>query len=123
MSRFRSILWQGAASALLMGEPAIADQIDDALRPPHWVVRAQQRLSLNASQQRALRILVNDNALKVLSLPSRRCHEDVEILRGEFRAGLAQILHPRQVAEWDRLLEELLGALHLRNAPLPGDRH
>ncbi|HKU89611.1 MAG TPA: hypothetical protein VJP84_07440 [Steroidobacteraceae bacterium] len=123
MSRFRSILWQGAASALLIGEPAIADQVDEAHRPPHWVVRAQQRMALKGSQQRALRTLVDDNALKMQSLPSQRSHEDVEILRGEFRAGLAQILHPRQIAAWDLLLEELLGAVHLRNAPVPGDRH
>jgi len=122
--RFRSILWQGAASALLViGEPAIADQVEDVRSLPHWVVRAQQRLALKPAQQRALRLLVDDNALKMQSLPRQLKPDEMAALQREFRVELARILEPEQLAEWDVLLEELLAAVHLRNAPVLAGRH
>jgi hypothetical protein len=38
-------------------------------------------------------------------------------LQREFRDSLALILSASQLTEWDVLLEELLGEVHLRNAP------
>ncbi|HEX6398106.1 MAG TPA: hypothetical protein VFZ95_11825 [Steroidobacteraceae bacterium] len=123
MSRFRSILWQGAASALLVGEPAIADPPGDTRSAPQWVVRARQRLGLQAAQQSALRILVDDHAAKMQSLPGQLRREELESLQQEFRAGLSHILEPGQLAEWDLLLQELLGAVNLRHAPALPIRH
>jgi hypothetical protein len=124
MSRFRSILWQGAASALLViSEPAIADQVDDVRSLPLWVVRAQQRLALKPAQQRELRLLVDDNAVKLQSLPRQLHPGEMAAVQREFRVGLARILGPEQLAEWDVLLEELLGAVHMRNAPMLAERH
>ena len=43
-----------------------------------------------------------------------------EVMAGiqlDFRQGLAGILSPEQLAEWDVLVEELLGQVHLRHAP------
>src|SRR5689334_8092148 len=114
--RIRNILWQGAASALLViGEPAFADPVDEVNSLPQWVVRAQQRLALNPAQQRELHALVDDNNAKMQSLARQPRPEDMQRLRSEFRDGLGRILEPAQLAEWDALLEELLGAVHLRN--------
>ena len=122
--RFRSILWQGAAaSALLMAEPIFADPVDDVHSLPQWVLRAQQRLALTPAQQRELRVLVDDNAVKMHSLPRRMRRETMEALQREFRVGLAGILEPEQLAEWNVLLEELLGAVHMRNAPMLAGQH
>jgi hypothetical protein len=121
--RFRSILWQGAASAFLMGGPAIADLAEDVHSLPQWVVRAQQRLAFKPVQQRELRMLVDDNAAKMQSLPRQSRTEGMAALQREFRVGLARILEPGQLAEWDVLLEELLGAVHLRNAPMLAAHH
>jgi len=122
--RFRSILWHDAASALLgIGEPTLAEQGDDTRSLPHWVVLAQQRLGLNRAQRGALRLLVDDNAVKMQSLPRQLRPEEMEAMHREFRAGLAHILGPQQLAEWDLLLDELLGAVHLRNAPVLAARH
>jgi hypothetical protein len=121
--RFHSILWQGAASAFLMGGPAIADPVEDVHSLPQWVVRAQQRLAFKPVQQRELRMLVDDNAAKMQSLPRQSRTEGMAALQREFRVGLARILEPGQLAEWDVLLEELLGAVHLRNAPMLAAHH
>jgi hypothetical protein len=121
--RFRSILWQGAASAFLIAEPAFAEPADDARSLPQWVVRAQRRLALKPAQQCELRMLVDDNAMKMQSLPRHVHLEDMEALQREFRVGLARILEPEQLAEWDALLEDLLGAVHLRNAPMLAAHH
>ena len=124
-SRIRSILWQGAASALIvMGEPAFADPVDEVASLPQWVVRAQQRLALKPAQQRELRTLIDDNTVRLQSLQERHpTFDDMEALQREFRVELALILEPDQLAAWDALLEELLGAVHLRNAPMLAERH
>ena len=122
--RFRSFIWQGAASAfLVIGEPGIADAADDVGHLPQWVVRAQQRLALTPAQQREVRQLVDENTVKMQALPRQRPPAEMETLQREFRAGLARILEPEQLAEWNVLLEELLGAAHLRNAPMLAGRH
>lgn len=56
-------------------------------------------------------------------LPRQPPPAEMETLQREFRAGLARILEPEQLAEWNVLLEELLGAVHLRNAPMLAGRH
>ena len=38
-------------------------------------------------------------------------------MQDDFRKRLAAILTPGQLAEWDTLVEELLGEVHLRNSP------
>lgn len=121
--RLRSILWQGAASAFLIAEPAFADPVEDLRSLPQWVVRAQQRLALRPAQQRELRMLVDDNSVKMESLPRHFRPEEMQALQREFRLGLARILEPGQLAEWDALLEELLGAVHMRNAPVLAWHH
>ena len=122
--RFRSFLWQGAASAfLVIGEPGIADAADDVGHLPQWVVRAQQRLALTPAQQREVRRLVDENTAKMRSLLHPPKPAEMETLQREFRVGLARILEPEQLAEWNVLLEELLGAAHLRNAPMLAGRH
>ena len=121
--RFRSFLWQGAASAFLMVEPVFADPVEDMRSLPQWAVRAQQRLALKPAQQRELRVLVDANAVKMEALPRPLCPEKMAALQREFRVGLVRILDPEQVAEWNVLLEELLGAVHLRNAPMLAARH
>jgi hypothetical protein len=121
--RFRTILWQGAASAFLMGEPAFADPVEEVQNLPQWVVRAQRRLALKPAQQRELRMLVDDNAARMQSLPRQLRTDGMAGLQREFRGGLARILEPEQLAEWDILLEELLGAVHLRNAPTLAGHH
>jgi hypothetical protein len=122
--RVRNILWQGAASALLVvGEPALAEPVDEVNSLPQWAVRAQQRLALDPAQQRELRALVDENTARLQALQGHHpdAHDMAELQR-EFRVGLAQILAPEQLAEWDSLLEELLGAVHLRNAPMLAER-
>jgi hypothetical protein len=120
--RIRKILCQGAASALLAWGPAFADPIDETASLPRWVLRAQQRLALKPDQQRELRALVADNSLRMQALPQRRGLEEMNALRREFRSALTEILSTEQLAEWDALLEELLGAVHLRNAPMLAGR-
>lgn len=123
--RIRNILWQGAASALfVIAEPALADPIEDVGSLPQWVVRAQQRLALTPLQRRELRALVDDNAVRLQALQERHpAFDDMETLQREFRGKLSRILEPDQLAAWDALLEELLGAVHLRNAPVLAERH
>jgi len=121
--RLRSFLWQGAASAFLIAEPAFADPVDDVRSLPQWVVRAQLRLALKPAQQRALRMLVDDNSVKMESLPRQFRPEDMQALQREFRVRLARILEPGQLAEWDALLEELLGEVHMRHAPMLAGHH
>jgi hypothetical protein len=121
--RFRSILWQGAASAFLIAEPVFADPLEDRRSLPQWVVRAQLRLALKPAQQRELRVLVDSNAMKMEALSRPLCPEEMAELQREFRIGLVRILEPEQLAEWNVLLEELLGAVHLRNAPMLAGRH
>lgn len=117
--RIRSIMCQGAASALfVVAGPTFADPADESASLPQWMLRAQQRLALKPAQQRGLRTLVDENSVKVQAVSGRASHEHVEALRREFRVGLADILSPEQLAEWDALLEELLGAVHLHHAPL-----
>src|SRR5688572_3373765 len=118
--RIRTLLCQGAASALFVAGAAFAEP-DDIGSLPHWMLRARQRLALEPTQQRELRLLVDDNAARLRSLPRVR-HEDMQSLQREFRDALAQILTPDQLAEWNLLLEELLGAVHLRNAPMLAER-
>ena len=121
--RIRSILCQGAASALfVVSAPSFADPADEIRSLPQWMQRAQQRLALKPAQQHELRVLVSDNAARMQALPQRPQPEDMEALQREFRVGLAAILSPGQLAEWDGLLEELLGAVHLRNAPMLAER-
>lgn len=122
--RICNILWQGAASALLViGEPAFADPVDEPSSLPQWVVRAQQRLALKPAQQRELHALIDDNNAKMQLLPRQPHPGDLQRLQREFREGLGRVLEPAQLAEWDALLEELLGAVHLRNAPMLAERH
>lgn len=118
--RIRTLLCHGAASALFVAGPTFAEP-DDIGSLPHWMLRAQQRLALEPTQQRELRLLVDDNAARLRSLPRVR-HEDMQTLQREFRDALARILTPDQLAEWNLLLEELLGAVHLRNAPVLAER-
>lgn len=124
--RIRSILCQGAASALLViGEPTFADPVEGSNSLPQWVVRAQQRLALKPAQQRELRTLVDDNTSRLQALQGHHpTGDDLAQLQREFRVGLGRILDAEQLAEWDSLLEELLGAVHLRNTPvLAESRH
>ena len=122
--RTRSILCHAASALFVIAEPAFADPVDDVASLPQWVVRAQQRLALNPVQQRELRALVDDNTVRLQSLQERHpTFDDMEALQREFRLELARILEPGQLAAWDVLLEELLGAVHLRNAPVLAERH
>lgn len=133
-SRFRSYLYQGAASALFAcATPAFSDPVEESANLPRWMVRAQQRLALQPVQQRELRELVQLNTSKMAALQRRlelqsgderahARHDEMAVLQREFREGLAAILSPDQLAEWDTLLEELLGEVHLRNAPLLAER-
>jgi hypothetical protein len=123
--RIRTLLCQGAASALFVAGPAFAEP-EEIGSLPHWMLRAQQRLALEPVQRRELRLLVDDNAGKLRSLERQpdaaqaphRGLERMQIIQREFREGLARILRPDQLAQWDALLEELLAAVHLRNAPM-----
>lgn len=131
--RIRSFLCRGAATALFAcAGPALADPEPTVTSLPQWVVRAQERLGLEPAQQRELRILVDANSERLRELrehqaeldPSdaRRAQRDaMAVLQFEFRGELARILTPEQLAEWDTLVEELLGQVHLRNAPRYAD--
>ena len=133
-SRFRNLFFRGAASALFVcTAPAFADPVDDPANLPEWMVRAQQRMALNPAQQRALRELVDRNGSKLAArrrrLESRAGDELVRArrpemadLQREFRDGLAVILSPEQLAEWDRLLGELSGEVRMRHAVLLAGR-
>jgi hypothetical protein len=100
---------------------------------PQWVARAQQRLDLQPDQQLELRTLVDENSERLRELRERHAgldspdarrtrREAMAALQFEFRGELARILTPDQLAEWDTLIEELLGEVHLRNAPRYAER-
>jgi Spy/CpxP family protein refolding chaperone len=126
MSRMWSLWCGGAASALLAcGGEAIADTPRMVSSLPQWVTQAEERLALQPEQQRELRLLVDGNAERLDEMRERFAGDSPEARRAqrtamaglqlEFRQGLAAILTPRQLAEWDQLVEELLGQLHLRH--------
>ncbi len=133
--RFRSLICKGAAAAILVcAGDAPAEPVNDVRSLPQWVLRAQERLGLQPAQQRELRALVDANAGRMRELQERlaartdvdtRAQRDgMAALQREFRDNLAAILSPQQLAEWDALVEELLGEVHLRNAPrLAGGLH
>ena len=89
---------------------------------PQWMLRAQQRLALDPAQQRELGRLVRASAERMrdmsVSVSRHAYREEMAALRREFRESLVGILSTEQLAEWDALLEELLGEVHLRHAPL-----
>ena len=128
--RIRSILCRGAATALIAcAGPAPADPEPVVTSLPQWILRTQERLALQPTQQRELRILVDANSERLRELRERQAESDPADARGsqreamaalqtEFRGELARILKPDQLAEWDALVEELLGQVHLRNAPV-----
>jgi hypothetical protein len=129
MKRFRSALCQAAVSALLAcAGDAVADPRPPATSLPQWIMRAQERLGLQPGQQRELRLLVDGNAVRLDEMRLRFAHDSTagasraqrEAMAGiqlDFRQGLAGILSPEQLVEWDVLVEELLGQVHLRHAP------
>jgi hypothetical protein len=122
--RIRNLLCSGAASAFFaVAGTTLADSIGEPGDLTQWVLRAQQRLALKPAQQRELRALVDDNTLRLQALqrlPQARA--EMAAVQREFRAGLGLILSPDQLVEWDLLLEELLGQVHLRNAPVLAER-
>lgn len=123
--RFRSLLCSGAASALFaVAGTALADPVVESGDLTQWVQRAQHRLALKPAQQRELRALVDDNTVKLQALQqSRQARlEEMAALQREFRVGLGSILSPDQLTQWDLLLEELLGEIHLRNTPILAER-
>jgi hypothetical protein len=96
-------------------------------------VRAQQRLALKLAQQQELRELADLNASKLAALRRRQAlligeeqvragQRETAALQCEFRAGLAAVLSPAQLAEWDTLMEELLGEVRRHDAPLLAGR-
>jgi len=108
------MICNGAATALLVcSGAAVAEPPAQSRSLPQWVLRAQERLSLEPVQQRELRALVDDNATRMLTLQPGGMAD----LQREFRRRLAEILTPEQLGEWDALIEELLGEVHLLNAP------
>jgi hypothetical protein len=122
------MICRGAATALLACAGADAEPEPVVTSLPHWVVRAQERLALDPLQQHELRVLIDGNAERLREMRSRFAGRDVTdarrgqreemaALQRQFRGGLAGILSPEQLAEWDVLIEELLGQVHLRNAP------
>ena len=131
--RIRTILWRSAASALLAcAGPALADPEPSVTNLPQWVLRAQERLGLQPAQQLELRTLVDENSERLRELRERHAYLDssdarrtqreaMAALQSEFRGELARILTPSQLTEWDALVEELLGQVHLRNAPRYAD--
>lgn len=133
-SRFRHFFYQGAASALFAcATPSFPDAVDDPADLPLWMQRAQQRLSLTASQRREVRELVELNTSKLAALqrrpelqprddPAFARHDELAALQREFRAALSAVLSPAQLAEWDSLLTELLGEAGLRQVALPAGR-
>lgn len=101
-------------------------------QPPgrHWVTRTQARLVLEPAQQRELRLLVDENSIRMRQIqashaenPSperdRQLRAAINRLQRDFREDLGRILTAGQLAEWDALLEELVGAVHLRYAARP----
>jgi hypothetical protein len=126
---------QRAASSLIARAGAEAvDPEAQATSLPQWVWRAQQRLALDAAQRRELRALVDENSGRLRFLqsglaadpaddPLRRRRDAMADLRREFRDDLALILTGAQLAEWDALLEELLGEAHLRHLSRRGGTH
>jgi hypothetical protein len=107
-------------------EPASARQLITSL--PQWVLQAQQRLALEPGQQRLLRELVDGNSERLREMRARQAqpgasesrrprHAEMAALQQEFRDALVGILTAAQLAEWDALIEDLLGELHLRHAP------
>ena len=133
--RIRSILCQGAATALFAcAGPAIADPDASVTSLPQWILRAQERLGLQPAQQRELRSLVHENSERLRELRERYADSEpvaarqaqraaMVNLQRDFRGGLAQILTSAQLSEWDALVEELLGQVHLRNAPRLAGAH
>lgn len=106
--------------------PGLAETPPETSSLPRWMVRAQERLALKPDQQRELRDLVDENAERMHALQVRLAGDDsagarrmrldeLAGLQRLFRDELASILTPGQLAEWDTLLEELLGQVHLRN--------
>ena len=123
------MLCGGAVSALLAcaGE-AVADPQPPSASLPQWVMRAQERLGLQPGQQRELRVLVDASAGRLDEMRLRFADDSsadarralrlaMAGIQDEFRQGLAEILTPGQLVEWDALVEELLGQVHLRHAP------
>jgi hypothetical protein len=118
-------MFNSAATALLACASAVpAETLEEVRSFPQWMVRAQERLGLAAGQQREIRALVDANASRLRELQARYAdparkgrREAMAALQREFRERLAAILTPGQLAEWDALVEELLGEVHLRNAP------
>ena len=113
---------------LACAAPLPAECADEITSLPHWVLRAQERLALAPAQQRELRSLVDVNADRLRELQARYAarrdaagclaqRQDMATLQLEFRDRLTAILSSEQLAEWDVLLEELIGEVHLRNAP------
>jgi len=126
--RVHSMFFRGMATAwFACTAPALADPEPAVTSLPQWVMRAQQRLGLQPEQQRELRTLVDANSERLRelrefypgdSVDARQAQREAMAgLQYEFRGGLARILTPGQLAEWDTLIEELLGEVHLRNAP------
>jgi len=115
---FRSLICNGAATALLVcSGTAVAEPPAEPRSLPQWVLRAQERLGLLPAQRLELRALVDENTARMSALPPGGMPD----LQREFRQALAEILTPGQLAEWDALIEELLGEVHLRNAPRIAD--
>jgi len=95
---------------------------------PQWLLRAQRRLALEPIQQRELRQLVDGNSERLREMQARQAdrsatgslgaqREEMAALQQQFRDALGGILSAGQLSEWDVLIEELLGQVHLRNAP------
>ena len=132
--RIRYMLCRGAATALFACAGAAADPEPVVISLPQWVVRAQERLGLDPSQQWDLRVLVDANAERLREMRERYAGQDTnDSRRGQrdemaalqlrFRSELRGILTPEQLSEWDELIEELLGQVHLRHAPRMADSH
>lgn len=134
----RARKWIAAVAVLVacagpaMGDPGTrADSATPSSSLSQWTSSAQARLGLQASQQRELRALVDGNAERLREMFEHRradtddsrlsMHEELDALRQDFRDGLERILTLEQLAEWDALIEELAGAVHLRNAPRLAD--
>lgn len=111
---------------------AWADPEPDAGGLPEWVLRAQERLALNATQRRELCLLVDENSERLRTLQNRYAvaspddsgraqREEMAGLQRKFRGDLALLLSGEQLAAWDALLGELLGkeAVH-RLPPMAG---
>ena len=121
------MMFEGAASALFAcAAPAFADAPPESTSLPQWVVRAQERLALKPAQRQELRVLIDANATRMQALQARYSADasaearrarldELSGLQRDFRDRLAAILTPAQLGEWDALLEELLGQVHLRN--------